>query len=753
MKRIAIALAAVSVTVAAQAQGTVNLNNHLSGTFDARVVLPDGTGASVGWSAQLYVQKEGTWQPVPPPTTFRTGNATGYVEPITVTVPGVRGGAQATLIVRAFNGAKFETSALRYESNPVTVVLGGAGFPPSVPADLIGLKTFKAVGPSELPTIVAQPQTQALIPGATITFSVEAKGAAPLSYQWKKNSAAISGATSATLVINNASTADLGRYTVVVSNAAGSVTSEEALLVSSSTVETGSVNFNNYIVGEVDVKVVLRDGTAVSTGWTAQLYGGPEGGTLVPLKPTTTFRTGVAAGYVNGVTVNVTGVKPGAKATLVMKVFNGATFETSSLRLESNPFTIAVGGGLLIPPNLAGLSKFTEVSPTPVSAFVLSVLPSGGYSPGAPLIVTLKASPSASTSVYAIEDRPPVNWVVGKVSDEGKFDAATGKVKFGPFFDSNPRTLTYEVTPPAREIGEKVFAGNASADGLSTVIGGDRRIDLIKLHPADNNPADSRLTINETTAYGAAWRKGATWTAGPNPIPIDYVTRAGTLWKNGEAYTIDSRISAPPLWWVNTSSGTLRGLGLQNYVSRIASPESVVSAAPARFVPGEKLKVRVSVKPMPGVSVYAVEDQIPRGVNVDVISDGGEFDSANRRVKWGPYFDGAPREMSYEIVTDAAAPDVLTLTGVASFDGVSLPTGGQRQSHAASRLVLRRQLPSGEFQMSVNGRQHQKYVIEVSTNLEDWTELTTAWNQNGTIVFSDPEAASASLRFYRAIGQ
>ena len=53
---------------------------------------------------------------------------------------------------------------------------------------------------------------------------------------------------------------------------------------------------------------------------------------------------GAAAGYVNPVTVNVTGVKPNAKVTLVMRAFNGATFEFA-LRFESNPFTLALGGG------------------------------------------------------------------------------------------------------------------------------------------------------------------------------------------------------------------------------------------------------------------------------------------------------------------------------------------------------------------------------------------------------------------------
>jgi hypothetical protein len=51
-----------------------------------------------------------------------------------------------------------------------------------------------------------------------------------LSYQWKLNGGDISGATSSTLTLNNAQAANAGTYTVVVTNPAGSRTSEPAIL-------------------------------------------------------------------------------------------------------------------------------------------------------------------------------------------------------------------------------------------------------------------------------------------------------------------------------------------------------------------------------------------------------------------------------------------------------------------------------------------------------------------------------------------
>lgn len=78
------------------------------------------------------------------------------------------------------------------------------------------------------PHITTQPGNQSATIGGGATFTVTATGAT--SYQWRKDGNNISGATGATLTLNNLATTDAGKYTVVVSNVAGSVTSDEATL-------------------------------------------------------------------------------------------------------------------------------------------------------------------------------------------------------------------------------------------------------------------------------------------------------------------------------------------------------------------------------------------------------------------------------------------------------------------------------------------------------------------------------------------
>src|SRR5439155_657102 len=81
------------------------------------------------------------------------------------------------------------------------------------------------------PSIGTEPTSQTVTAGQPASFSVTATGTAPLTYQWKKNNVAISGATSSAYTTAATTSSDNGaQFTVVVSNAVGSVTSSAATL-------------------------------------------------------------------------------------------------------------------------------------------------------------------------------------------------------------------------------------------------------------------------------------------------------------------------------------------------------------------------------------------------------------------------------------------------------------------------------------------------------------------------------------------
>ncbi|HEV2210475.1 MAG TPA: LamG-like jellyroll fold domain-containing protein [Verrucomicrobiae bacterium] len=81
-----------------------------------------------------------------------------------------------------------------------------------------------------VPVITSQPTNVTVSVGGTATFSVAATGNAPIFYQWQFSGQPLTNETSAALVLTDVQLSDAGNYAVLVSNAAGSVLSSNAVL-------------------------------------------------------------------------------------------------------------------------------------------------------------------------------------------------------------------------------------------------------------------------------------------------------------------------------------------------------------------------------------------------------------------------------------------------------------------------------------------------------------------------------------------
>lgn len=97
-------------------------------------------------------------------------------------------------------------------------------------------------GPTS-PTITVQPIDRYADIGGSVTFSITATGTG-LAYQWLLNGAAIPGATAPSYTLTNVTATDIGFYSVRVSNAGGTTTSNVAMLYG----PTGSAYFSNLSV-------------------------------------------------------------------------------------------------------------------------------------------------------------------------------------------------------------------------------------------------------------------------------------------------------------------------------------------------------------------------------------------------------------------------------------------------------------------------------------------------------------------------
>ena len=117
------------------------------------------------------------------------------------------------------------------------VITSGAETAASAPAKL----TVSAA-----PTISEPPKSQVGFVGTAVSFKVVAGGTAPLAYQWFFNGQPIAGATDSTLTIPKVLTDSVGSYAVLVSNSAGSVVSDVALLTSRQIVSDPQKGINGF---------------------------------------------------------------------------------------------------------------------------------------------------------------------------------------------------------------------------------------------------------------------------------------------------------------------------------------------------------------------------------------------------------------------------------------------------------------------------------------------------------------------------
>lgn len=296
------------------------------------------------------------------------------------------------------------------------------------------------------------------------------------------------------------------------------------------------------------------------------------------------------------------------------------------------------------------------------------------------------------------------------------------------------------------------------ATNLAEFLGGtDPRV-MDARHPADNAPADNYLGITEVTAYGRAWRRGEPWPVAPASIPMDYATRAGVLWKNGEYYRLDSGVVAgAPLWWVNATPPTGSGPDAGEPAGKVSRMKSIAAGGEVvrRISPGipvaGTVEVNLVCNPSAGVTAWAVEESLPDGWQISGPVDEGYFDPANRKLRFGPFFDPEPRTLVYSITVLSSFDSVATFAGAASFDGESVVTTGNgtltREGVPPRLRTTRRE--DGRLLLALEGNASRRYVIERSADLLLWVSCGEADSDlSGKLSFTPEDGDAAG--FFRA---
>lgn len=212
------------------AGGTVVLSSQAAGQVNGFATDGRGNPLEADYVGQFHGgPAESTPVPIGPILPFRSG----YVFAHAQVLPGIAPGETIVLRLRAWLASAGSWEAARGigaghgESLPVTVITGGAGLPPEPAPVLRGLRPFTL---AIVPRISTGPASAQVRRGTDYTFHVHATGSAPFAYQWSRNGIPIPGATRSTLTLPSVQDADVGRYSVSVSNLAGTVQSASAEL-------------------------------------------------------------------------------------------------------------------------------------------------------------------------------------------------------------------------------------------------------------------------------------------------------------------------------------------------------------------------------------------------------------------------------------------------------------------------------------------------------------------------------------------
>ncbi len=220
-----------------------------------------------------------------------------------------------------------------------------------------------AVSPAVAPIITTQPASLSIVTGGTATFTVVASGTAPLSYQWSKNGAALSGATAGSYTISGAQTGDAGSFTCIVTNSAGTATSGTATLTITTTVVAPTITSQPA-------------GASVTAGDSASFTITPSG--TAPF--TYQWRKdGVAISGATAASYSIASTQTSDAGSYTCVVANSAGTATSSAAALTVSAPVAPTARLI---NLAVRAQIGGLAGTPISGVVL-----GGTGAGKRVIV------------------------------------------------------------------------------------------------------------------------------------------------------------------------------------------------------------------------------------------------------------------------------------------------------------------------------------------------------------------------------
>lgn len=363
-------------------------------------------------------------------------------------------------------------------------------------------------GGAVLPTLTTQPTDQSVVEGGSVNFTVVAAGTAPLAYQWSSSPdgttyAALAGATNASYATGATTLAQSGlRYRVVVSNAAGNVTSSAARLTVTAAVVAPAITVQPAAVTVTAPATATFNVTATGTTPSYQWQVSTDGGTTY-------------AAIVGAADAPILAVTPTTMA------LNGYRYRV----LVSNAAGNALSTGALL-----------TVNPTPAAPTITA-------QPTAQTIIAGQAA--AFTVAAAGTPVPTIQWRLNG-TNLANGALAAGVCGGATVTGATVATVTLTAVPIGcsgalfSAVASNGVAPDATSAGAMLTVNPVPMPPVITVQPAAQTVLTDATATFSVTATGAGltyqWKKNGTTIVGA--IAATYTTPAVTWVDSGALYTV-----------------------------------------------------------------------------------------------------------------------------------------------------------------------------------------------------------------------
>ena len=177
-----------------------------AGNYTVNCINSSATQPSIA----AVITVSGPATPAPAFTTNPQGQATAVGQTVTFTAaasgsPTYQWFDNGTAISGATNATLTLTNVQLSAAGTYTVTATNAG------GSVTSTSAVLTVSATSAPAFTTNPQSQTVVSGTTVVFNSATTGAPTPTFQWKLNGAAISGATSARLVVSGATSANAGQ--------------------------------------------------------------------------------------------------------------------------------------------------------------------------------------------------------------------------------------------------------------------------------------------------------------------------------------------------------------------------------------------------------------------------------------------------------------------------------------------------------------------------------------------------------------